>query len=134
MSESLEAYLRSLRAGLPPGLGTQHTARLLREIEEHTLRVAKRSRSGERHRRTRSNARWQGWASWRHCSRILYRGRPEAHAAGVWARGALLGGALGLGWLVFGVVAALTPTGYSRTCAFRSPGHCAAGRWRIGHQ
>ena len=37
MSESLEAYLRSLRAGLPPGLGTQHTARLLREIEEHIL-------------------------------------------------------------------------------------------------
>lgn len=37
MSESLEVYLRNLRAGLPPGLGAHHTARLLREIEEHIL-------------------------------------------------------------------------------------------------
>lgn len=31
--------------------------------------------------------------------------------AGVWSRGALLGGALGVGWLVFGVAAALIPMG-----------------------
>jgi hypothetical protein len=37
MRGSLQSYIETLRASLPSGLGARHTARILREVEEHIL-------------------------------------------------------------------------------------------------
>ena len=101
MSESLEAYLRKSTRRSLLGPGTQHNGGAsFGEIEEHILEGCEAEQSGERHRRTRSNARWQGWGL---LAPLLMDFIPwstgSAYAAGVWARGALLGVGLGLVWL-----------------------------------